>query len=349
MSGRRGAQPHGVLVVDKPAGMTSHDVVSHVRRVYGTRRVGHAGTLDPMATGVLVLLLGEATKLSEVLTTQKKAYVTTVRFGIGTDSLDADGKITTQKELPEGGIERSALDAALADERARTLQVPPAVSAISVGGQRAYALARRGRAPDLPPRNVQVERLVLGGFDGGSATLELAVSKGYYVRALARDLGNALGFPAHLTSLRRTESGAFSLSGAAPLPLERPFPLRDLVSAVRLALPTAVLTAEGALRAMQGKRLSVEHFEAEQEPFAARSILNHDDPFAGSAEAEDTPPADRTVPARGPVWPPVLAALADGALVALLEPSREPELLQVRRGFASTTDFPHLHPDGADA
>lgn len=323
MSGRRGGQPHGVLVVDKPTGMTSHDVVSHVRRVYGTRRVGHAGTLDPMATGVLVLLLGEATKLSEVLTTQKKAYETTVRFGIGTDSLDADGKVTAQRELPEGGIGRARLDAALDEERARTLQVPPAVSAISVGGERSYALARRGEAPELPPRDVKVERLVLDGFDGTFAKLELTVSKGYYVRALARDLGSSLGFPAHLTSLRRTESGAFSLSGAAPLPLERPAPLLDLVSAVRLALPTVTLTAEGALRAVQGKLLSAEH-----------------------TERETLVP---TAPVVGPIWPPVLAALAEGQLVALLEPSRETGLLQVRRGFASTVDLFHLHPDGSDA
>ncbi|HMJ14672.1 MAG TPA: tRNA pseudouridine(55) synthase TruB, partial [Polyangiaceae bacterium] len=191
----------GVLVVDKPEGPTSHTVVAEARRLYGTRAVGHAGTLDPMASGVLVLVFGEATKLSGYLTQQSKRYSARVRLGRSTSTDDAWGEVV--EERPIGEVNRDALEATLAKERARTEQVPPPVSAIKVCGQRAYRLARAGREPELEARTVCIHSLELLGFDGETIELELHVSKGYYVRALARDLGQSLGLPAHLSGLRR--------------------------------------------------------------------------------------------------------------------------------------------------
>src|SRR5690606_27846030 len=180
---RMGETVHGVLVVDKPGGMTSHDVVARARRLFGTRAVGHAGTLDPMATGVLVLLFGEACKLSAYLTGQDKTYSAGVRFGSATDSLDADGRVTEERTLPAGWLARETLDRALAVERARTLQVPPAVSAISEGGRRAYQRVRAGETVELAPRPVRVARLELLEWSDAGVDVELEVSKGYYVRA----------------------------------------------------------------------------------------------------------------------------------------------------------------------
>jgi tRNA pseudouridine55 synthase len=210
MSGSR-RDPHGIIIVDKPGGMTSHDVVAQARRHFGTRRVGHAGTLDPMATGVLVLLLGEATKLSDVATSEDKAYLAEVRFGRATDSHDAEGKTTEEQVLRPGGFDAAAIAAALEAERQRCEQVPPAVSALKVGGQRAYRLARDGRPPELEARPVRVRALTLIELGEDFARIELQVTKGYYVRAFARDLGHALGIPAHLSGLRRVQSGCFRI------------------------------------------------------------------------------------------------------------------------------------------
>lgn len=255
-------KPDGVLVVDKPRGPTSHDVVSAARRLYRTRDVGHAGTLDPMATGVLVLLFGEATKLSGYLTAEDKRYRAVVAFGTATDTLDADGSVTERRELPRGGIDRAELERALDEERCRTQQVPPVFSAISVGGKRAHRLGRGGQVPQLAPRAVAVRELALAAREPGSATLELVVSKGYYVRALARDLGERLGVPAHLAELRRLASGSFTLDEAVRWPLEQPAALLDIASAARRALPHAVLSAIGERRARQGRALGPDDFEA---------------------------------------------------------------------------------------
>jgi len=249
----KGPTAEGVLVVDKPRGLTSHDVVSQVRRVYRTRRVGHAGTLDPMATGVLVVLLGEATKLSSVLTTQAKTYETTIELGTETDSFDQDGRVTARR--PVGELSSERVERSLELERARRLQVPPAVSAIKVDGVRAYARARRGETPVLEPRDVAVERIDLLGIGTSSISLRLAVSKGYYVRALARDLAAELGTVGHLTELRRVASGRFHLGMAVPLPLREPAPLLSLVAAVGLSVPTATVDAGTARRAAWGQPL----------------------------------------------------------------------------------------------
>jgi tRNA pseudouridine55 synthase len=179
----------GVLVVDKPPGMTSHDVVGQARRLYSTRAVGHAGTLDPMATGVLVLLFGEACKLSSYLAGQNKRYLATVEFGRSTDSHDREGRTLEQVELGANWLDDDRLAYVLELEWRRRQQVPPSVSAISLGGQRAHALARKGRPLELAPRPVTVEQLVVRKRTERTLELELGVSKGYYVRALARDPG----------------------------------------------------------------------------------------------------------------------------------------------------------------
>lgn len=253
----------GVLILDKPSGPTSHDVVSGVRRVYQTRSVGHAGTLDPMATGVLVVLLGEATKLSSHLTRENKSYRATVRFGKSTHTLDAEGEVERAVELVDDWVERNRelIEAALVHERARTEQVPPSVSAIQVGGERAHRAARRGEPLELEPRAVSVERIDLVEARGLDVTLELDVGKGYYVRSLARDLGEALGVPAHLAVLRRIASGAFRVESAHVWPLALPVPLLSLEDAARIALPIAELANEvGVKKTRAGQPLALDDF-----------------------------------------------------------------------------------------
>jgi tRNA pseudouridine55 synthase len=201
----------GVLVCDKPAGMTSHDVVARVRRLAGQRRVGHGGTLDPPATGVLVLALGRATRLLPFLPTEPKRYLAEVEFGAETDTLDATGTVTATAGT--AGVDEAALRAALAGFVGPQLQVPPMVSAIKVGGERLYAKARRGEQVDRAPRPIVISELELVDFSAGErprATLEVVCSGGTYVRSLAADLGRALGTLAHLASLRRTAVGRFT-------------------------------------------------------------------------------------------------------------------------------------------
>ena len=201
----------GVLVCDKPAGMTSHDVVARVRRLAGQRRVGHGGTLDPPATGVLVLALGRATRLLPFLPTEPKRYLAEVAFGAETDTLDATGTVTATAGT--AGVDEAALRDALAGFVGPQLQVPPMVSAIKVGGERLYAKARRGEQVDRVPRPIVISELELVGFTAGErprATLEVTCSGGTYVRSLAADLGRALGTLAHLATLRRTAVGRFT-------------------------------------------------------------------------------------------------------------------------------------------
>lgn len=206
----------GVLVVDKPQGPTSHDVVTLARRALGISRIGHTGTLDPMATGVLPLVIGKATRVAQYLTAGHKEYEATVAFGRTTDSYDATGAtVTTSAERPT----RAQLDQALARFRGTFEQTPPAFSAKNVDGVRAYDLARKagGAAVMLRPVTVTVERLDLLSFDGNSARLSMRVAAGFYVRALAHDLGTAVGTGAVLDALRRTRSGEFDLAMAIPL------------------------------------------------------------------------------------------------------------------------------------
>ncbi|WP_437963036.1 tRNA pseudouridine(55) synthase TruB [Sorangium sp. So ce260] len=289
-------RPDGVLVIDKPRGPTSHDVVARLRRALGVKRIGHAGTLDPMASGVLVVLVGEATKLAPYLTAQDKRYTARVVLGVGTDTLDADGEITAAQPLPawldeelgalagSGGplgaeaLSRAAprVAAALDAERARREQTPPAYSAVKVAGQRSYALARAGQAVDLAARAVEVRSLAVAGASRGGGPgapsegaapatldLELEVSKGYYVRSLARDLGAHLGVPAHLSALRRTASGAFTVAQAVRLDAGAEAlraSLRPLADAAASSLPVAHLTEGGTRRARLGQSLTESDF-----------------------------------------------------------------------------------------
>ncbi len=205
-----------MLRVDKPRGPTSHDVVAAARRALGQREVGHAGTLDPMATGVLVLMLGEATKLSAHLSADDKAYEATVAFGAETDSLDADGEVVARAPEGTAAPTRAAIERALAAMRGTLSQVPPVVSAIKVDGEAMHARVRRGEVVVPEAREVVLRDAVVNSAsaDPAECSLSLTVSKGFYVRSLARDLALALGTRGHLTALRRTRSGAFTLEGA---------------------------------------------------------------------------------------------------------------------------------------
>jgi tRNA pseudouridine55 synthase len=236
----------GVLVCDKPAGMTSHDAVARVRRLAGQRRVGHGGTLDPPATGVLVLALGRATRLLPFLPTEPKRYLATVAFGAETDTLDAAGTVTATAEV--GDLDEPRLRAALAGFVGPQLQVPPMVSAVKVAGERLYAKARRGETVERAARPIVVHELELLELSPGKrplATVTVTCSGGTYVRSLAADLGRALGTLAHLASLRRTAVGRFTEADAHAL--------EDLAGPGRLAaavLDPAAAMATSAVRAL---------------------------------------------------------------------------------------------------
>jgi tRNA pseudouridine55 synthase len=209
----------GVLVIDKPGGMTSHDVVNRVRRITGERRVGHAGTLDPMATGVLVVLVGPATRLAPYLTSAEKSYEARVDFGVETDTDDGEGRMTTSAPVPDEVCDPFAAAGFVASLVGSHEQVPPAYSAIKQGGQIAYKAARNGEEFEIAARTIEVgsARLIGVDIEPISWTIEFAVSKGTYIRALARDMGRALDTAAHLGALRRTRSGALSLAQAHTL------------------------------------------------------------------------------------------------------------------------------------
>jgi tRNA pseudouridine55 synthase len=219
------AEQDGFIVVDKPGGMTSHDVVARLRRLARTRRVGHAGTLDPMATGVLVLGLGRATRLLTYVVGHDKSYAGTIRLGEATVTDDAEGEVTSR--APAGHLDEDEIRGALRAFVGDVQQVPSAVSAIKIKGVRSYARVRQGIDVDLPPRPVTISRLDVVSVRRGEATvdvdIDLTCSSGTYVRAIARDLGAALGVGGHLTALRRTAVGAFTIDEAVRLPelLER--------------------------------------------------------------------------------------------------------------------------------
>ncbi len=207
---------HGFLSIDKPAGMTSHDVVAKVRRLAKQKRVGHAGTLDPAATGVLVVALGQATRLIEyVQDGTDKRYDATVRLGITTTTDDAEGETVSEQPVPALGVD--TIEAALVGFRGPIQQVPPMYSALHHDGKRLYELARQGITLDLPARPVTIHELHLVHWQAPDLVLDVRCSKGTYIRSLARDIGAALGCGAHLAALRRTAVGSFALADAVPL------------------------------------------------------------------------------------------------------------------------------------
>ncbi|WP_084792111.1 tRNA pseudouridine(55) synthase TruB [Actinopolyspora mortivallis] len=252
--------PAGLLVMDKPAGMTSHDVVARVRRIMGTRRVGHAGTLDPMATGVLVLGLERATKLLGHLALDTKAYLATIRLGSATDTDDAEGEPLWSADPSE--VSEKDVTEAVAGLTGEIEQVPSAVSAVKVNGKRAYELARRGERVELEPRAVTVSRFDLLGLHHAEGRVDLDVvvecSSGTYVRALARDLGSSLGVGGHLARLRRTRVGPFGVASVRTLEeLEQsPGLSMDLDQAVAAAFPRVDVDAETARAVSHGQTVA---------------------------------------------------------------------------------------------
>ncbi|MEN2737921.1 tRNA pseudouridine(55) synthase TruB [Microbacterium sp. X-17] len=249
--------PVGILPVDKPGGITSHDVVARARRALGTRKIGHAGTLDPMATGLLILGVGAATRLLTFLVGLDKTYTATVRLGVATDSDDADGEVTGETDA--AGVERARIEAAMTALTGRIAQVPSTVSAIKVGGRRAYDLARAGEEVELAAREVVVSRFALLDLRPVGRALDLDVvvdcSSGTYVRALARDLGAALGVGGHLTALRRTRIGDFDVADAAGLDALDPQRLLPPAEVAARVLGRLDVTAEEARDLRHGKRI----------------------------------------------------------------------------------------------
>jgi tRNA pseudouridine55 synthase len=332
--------PHGVLVVDKPRGPTSHDVVARVRRALGTRAVGHAGTLDPMATGVLVVLVGEAAKLSAYLTADAKRYEATLRLGTETHTLDAEGEVVATAPVPP--LTRTAVEAALATFVGTHAQVAPVVSAIKKDGVALHARVRRGEEVVAPVREVvlcEAELVDIAAAtdapvaapDAGAAstgvdlTLRLHVGKGFYVRSLGRDLARALGTVGHLVALRRTASGVFGLGSRATTPTIDAACLEaaargdgEARAAVRAALipldracdalPGVVLTGDGVRAARMGQLLAVDSF------VAGLPILK---------DGED-----------------VLVARAPGGMPVALIRRAEDGTFRVARGFVATTSAP---------
>ncbi len=208
----------GLLLVDKPQGPTSFDVVAEVRRALHVRRVGHTGTLDPMATGLLPLLIGPATRLVAFLTEGDKTYRATLRLGVGTDTLDAEGQVIAEDEpAAVAAVDPDAFEAAIAGFLGPQVQTPPMFSAIKVQGERLYAKARRGETVVVPPRDVIVHRLALVEASPPDWTFDVACSKGTYVRSLGRDIAATLGLSGHLVALRRTSVGALHITDALPL------------------------------------------------------------------------------------------------------------------------------------
>jgi tRNA pseudouridine55 synthase len=240
--------PEGLLLVDKPSGMTSHDAVDVVRRSLGTRRVGHAGTLDPMATGLLVVGVGRATRLLRYLGELPKTYAATGRLGEETDTLDADGEIVRTAPVD---VSLAEVERACASLVGQSMQTPPAYSAVKVGGRRLYEAARRGEALEAPARPIRVDAFAVSAFDGRDLEAQITCSGGTYVRVLVADVGRSLGCGAHLVRLRRTAIGSLLVEEAGP-PGEGA--LEPVERAVR-HLPSIRLEPEEARAASHGRPL----------------------------------------------------------------------------------------------
>ncbi len=282
--------PSGLIIVAKPAGMTSHDVVARIRRLTGTRRVGHAGTLDPMATGVLVIGVEKATRLLGYLALGEKEYEATIRLGQATDSGDADGNVTAGR--PATGVTEEAVTAAARRLTGEILQVPPALSAIKVAGQRSYKLARKGVPPELAARRVMVRALETGPLrpaapDGSLADVDVTVtcSSGTYIRSIARDIGDILGVGGHLTRLHRTRVGPYRIGDARTL---------DQLAGHLEVIPLAAAAAA----AFRRRDLTAEETR----------VLSH----GGWLDATGAGPSS------GPASAPVAAFSPDGTLIALV-------------------------------
>lgn len=281
----------GILNLDKPSGLTSHDAVAQVRAVAGQQRVGHAGTLDPLASGVLLICLGRATRLVEYLMDSVKVYRARIRLGIVTDTYDALGTVLQERSVE---VDRAAVEAALVDFRGPILQVPPMYSALKRDGQPLYRLARRGVTVEREPRTVEIHRLDLIGWEPPCLTVEVACSPGTYIRSLAHDLGERLGCGAHMDALTRLASGDFRLEEAVPL-----------AALTNERLPALLLPPDAALRRYPALRLDQE---------AARAVR--------SGQAVAAPPQD---------LPLARAYAPDGSFVAVMEYQAQRGVWQPRK------------------
>jgi tRNA pseudouridine55 synthase len=249
----------GLVVIDKPAGPTSHDIVARMRRVLGTSRIGHTGTLDPFATGVLPLVIGRATRLASFLSGEEKEYDAGIRLGLTTETYDGT-RVGGGAIAPPAGIDRRAIDEALAAFRGTFEQMPPPYSAKKVEGVAAYELARKNKPVVLRPVSVTVSDLVLESYEDGLARVRVRATAGFYVRSLAHDLGQRLGCGAHLESLRRIRAGAFGLDVAIPLDLAEADPQHARASVLPLErllpeMPAVTLNERGVWRATHGNDL----------------------------------------------------------------------------------------------
>lgn len=291
---------HGLLLIDKPAGVTSHDVVRQVRRICKTRKVGHAGTLDPLATGVLPVAVGDGTKILQFLFADSKSYRASFRLGISTDTLDAEGQVLQETELPADC--EQLLEPVLSRFRGRIEQVPPMYSALKKDGVPLYKLARQGTTVDRAPRPVCIDRLELLQVSLPDVTIEVDCSKGTYIRSLVNDIGDALGCGAHLTELRRLRSGNFCLDSC--LSLGR--------------LQQAV--AEQGASALLGLDAALEHYPAVQVTGNAIRALKNGVP----------PELENTISSVALVAGELVRLQVEGALAAIARYA--PKRLQEKRG-----------------
>lgn len=259
---------NGILVVDKPSGVTSHDVVARCRRILGQRKIGHAGTLDPAATGILVLGVGRATRLLQFLEAQRKVYRATITLGVSTSTLDAEGEVVATADA--SAVTQKDLMRVLPAFRGTIQQVPPMVSAIKIGGEALYKKALRGEVVERAPRTVTIEELTLESFT--PPTLRVVCSKGTYIRTLAADIGDALGVGAHVATLRRLASGPYDEAMATPLEkvtAEAIVPMEQAAA----GFPRRDLTAAQTLEVVQGKRLQAAGIDGAYALFSAERLI----------------------------------------------------------------------------
>jgi tRNA pseudouridine55 synthase len=317
----------GVLVIDKPRGITSHDVVAAARRVLRESRIGHTGTLDPLATGILPLAIGRATRLVRFLTASEKDYLATIRFGVTTDSYDVTGSEVSRTDRQPT---RDAVDAALPSLRGEYLQMPPAYSAKKVAGRRAYDLARQGVAAELTPSPVRVSRAEIVEFSGATAVVALTCSAGFYVRSFAHSLGGLVGTGACLEALRRTRSGEFELGQAITVE-QLPGRADALVRMDDLLawLPAVCVTDEGRRRVTHGREIDALHVQRAGRLVNARAAAGAS--RAGAAMAAHAVRADDGSSSSGThVEPPgewIRVVDEDGHLLALATPGSRPAAL----------------------
>ncbi|HEY5923360.1 MAG TPA: tRNA pseudouridine(55) synthase TruB [Kofleriaceae bacterium] len=263
---------NGVLVLDKPPNMSSAAAVDHVKKRLGAKRAGHGGTLDPIATGVLPICLGEATKLAAYLLADDKAYEADALLGVETDTLDRTGNVTATRDC--GAITREQVEAALAARLGEQDQVPPMFSAIKQGGVRLYHRARAGEEVERAPRRVRIDRLELLAFEPPTIRVAIACSKGTYVRSLVADIGTALGCGAHMAELRRTRSGKFTLAMAHDLDRLDNFQLVALEQATQL--PMVVSPGELVPKVRSGLQLPPEAFGVPAESYERFQLVDPD-------------------------------------------------------------------------